>query len=72
MLNIIPRVEDAAPPMNVAPLAFALERMPAELLAPALPGEDLVGLRTRRAACADILDELLREYDELAGAAVAS
>jgi hypothetical protein len=49
-------------PADVAPLAFALERMPSELFAPALPGEDLADVRTRRAAAVDILDDLLAEY----------
>lgn len=68
--NIVPELgaESTCPvPVNSAPLAFALERMPLELFAPALPGEDLVALRTRRAAAADILDDLLSEYAELAG-----
>lgn len=65
--NIVPELgaESTCPvPMDAAPLAFALERMPSELFAPALPGEDLVALRTRRAAAADILDDLLTEYAE--------
>lgn len=66
--NIVPELgaesTSSGLPMDTAPLAFALERMPSELFAPALPGEDLVALRTRRAAAADILDDLLAEYAE--------
>jgi len=55
--------------LDVAPLAWALERMRPELLAPgALPGETLADVRTRRAAALDILDDLLAEYAQHAEA----
>lgn len=64
LVNMVPvwGLEGTSPMPDVAPLVFALERMPSELLAPALPGEGLVEVRTRRAAAVDILDELLAEY----------
>lgn len=63
--NIVPDwgVEGTPPVPEVAPLAFALERMRPDLLVPgALPGETLADVRTRRAAALDILDDLLAEY----------
>jgi hypothetical protein len=47
---------------DVRPLAWALARMQPEALAVMLPGEDLEDCRARRAAAADILEELLIEY----------
>lgn len=63
-MSIIPlaRPGGQAPP-DVRPLAWALERCPLEWWAPMLPGEDLEQARARRAAAADIFDELLAEYD---------
>jgi len=51
---------------DVSPLAFALERCPLDWWAPMLPGEDLEQARARRAAAADIFDELLAEAREAA------
>ena len=57
---------------DVTPLAFALERCPLDWWAPMLPGEDLEQARARRAAAADIFDELLAEYGAAAAEGVSA
>lgn len=64
MRNIIPLEPPSATTVDAAPLAWALSRMTPSLFAPALPGEALVDVRSRKAAAADILDDLLAEYAE--------
>jgi hypothetical protein len=65
LLDIVPDFgAESTPGLDVAPLAFALERMTPSLFAPALPGEALADVRSRKAAAADILDDLLAEYEE--------
>ena len=51
-----------APSVNVAPLAWALERMAPELLEPPQVGEALADLLARRTAALDVLADLLEEY----------
>jgi len=53
---------------DIAPLAFALERMTPGLWAPILDGETLEDALTRREAARDILDDLLAEAREAAEA----
>lgn len=53
--------QNTNPPLDVRPLAYALSRMAPELTALVLPGETWDDMMTRRAACADILDDLLAE-----------
>lgn len=57
MTPIIPRT---AP--DVRPLAYALDHMTPGLTALILPGESWDDMMARRAAAADILDDLLAEY----------
>lgn len=52
-------------PLLTGALAFAVSNMAAELLAPARPGETLTDFKARRAAAADVLDELLYEAAEV-------
>ncbi|WP_344919090.1 hypothetical protein [Streptosporangium oxazolinicum] len=47
--------------IDVRPLAYVLTHMHPDLNAPILPGESWDDMRARRAAAADILDDLLRE-----------
>ncbi|MGW4791797.1 hypothetical protein ACWEPC_05190, partial [Nonomuraea sp. NPDC004297] len=47
--------------MDVRALAYVLDRMHPDLSAPILPGESWEDMRARRAAAADILDDLLSE-----------
>lgn len=64
----LPRTTTATP-ADVRPLAYALARMAPGLTALVLPGEDWDAMMARRAAAADILDDLLAEVgDELAEA----
>ena len=67
-MSIIPFPRQAANrPLDVRPLVYALSRMAPELTALVLPGETWDDMMTRRAACADILDDLLAEAAEVAG-----
>ncbi|MFG1755916.1 hypothetical protein [Streptosporangium sandarakinum] len=59
----LPRI---APDIDVRPLAYALANMEPELQALVLPGETWDDMMTRRAAAADILNELLAEFADLA------
>jgi hypothetical protein len=68
-VSIIPlESRSATSPPDVSALVWALRRVPLEWWAPILPGEDLEQARARRAAVADIFDDLLDEVAvELAG-----
>lgn len=70
MRSIIPFPRPrTAPDLDVRPLVYALSRMAPELTALVLPGETWDDMMTRRAAAADILDDLLTEAtDELSEA----
>lgn len=64
-------VADAAP--DVSALHYALTRMHPDLnAAPMLPGESIADAHARRAASADILDDLLDEYGRQAAEEVAA
>ncbi|MEV3927041.1 hypothetical protein [Actinomadura coerulea] len=69
MTTPAPVVGGAVVGIDVAPLAWALERMTPALWVPA-PGESPEEAEARRLAAEDILDDLLNEYtaDEYAGA----
>lgn len=69
MTNIFPLRTAVRPPLDVRPLAYALSHLQLvdDLLADELPGESELEARARRAAAADMLDDHLHEYDELAG-----
>ncbi|MFI6512152.1 hypothetical protein ACIBCT_31505 [Streptosporangium sp. NPDC050855] len=59
----------SSPDIDVRPLAYVLTYMHPDLSAPILTGESWDDMRARRAAAADILDDLLTEAaDELADA----
>ncbi|MGI5208950.1 hypothetical protein ACQEU6_46230 [Spirillospora sp. CA-108201] len=67
-----PVMGEAVAGLDVAPLAWALERMTPALWVPA-PDESAEECEARRLAAADILDDLLAEYeaDEYAEAVAA-
>lgn len=59
----------SSPDIDVRPLAYVLTHMHPDLNKPILPGESWNDMMARRAAAADILDDLLTEAaDELTDA----
>ncbi|WP_433382663.1 hypothetical protein [Streptosporangium sp. CA-115845] len=64
----IPRPRTAADDLDASSLAYALSRMTPELTVLSLPGESWADMMARRAAAADILDDLLAEADDLLAA----
>jgi hypothetical protein len=63
--TILP-LKTAAHHVDVRPLAYALELMHPDLLAVSLPGETVEQALARMDACADIFDDLLAEFEEVA------
>lgn len=69
MSSIMPLPCTSSTPPDLRPLAYAVSRMTPGLNALVLPGEDWDAMMARRAACQDILDDLLAEAgDEFAEA----
>ena len=71
MAHIIPlaRAGGQEAPPDVSAVAFALTHIPLDWWSPMLPGETLDEARARRAAAADIFDDLLAEYAAAEGVA---